>query len=135
MLIYAVEAGYKVSVPSKKVDVLENERGVYRITENRYDNKKMKSKDLNKVDGVTVDPGLGKVVCVRSTPLEYSGSASEILEHSTVWDISSKQYREMAAYDMRRLYDSRRKKQCFKYRNAVHDLNIFIFYYQLFHSS
>ena len=120
------ESGYDLPEPKRRVDVLTQPRGIYRITQTRYDNQKLRLEDSfsssTPLSAVTVDPGAKKPVCVRCTPVEHSGDATSILNNSTVWDVTSQEYRKMAGYDISRRRDRLRRQKNKRYRIALKDM-------------
>lgn len=56
-----VEAGYNIPVPSEKIDVMEEERGIYQLKENRNDLQPINS-NKDKVVIVPIDPGGCKTI-------------------------------------------------------------------------
>ena len=120
-----VESGYNIPVPSRKVNCLTDSKGVYRVTENRYDNRKIsKSDNTSSLKLVVIDPGCKSVVCVRESCFDRISTAESILETSDVWDIDSDKYRKMSGYDLQKKRDQMRRKGIHKYRDALDALRV-----------
>ena len=116
------EAGYDMPIPKKGVDILQEKRGIYRITEKRYDNFKVDINDIPSITITTVDPGVKKPVSIRHVNLENASDASLIKDNSEVWELTSDEYRNTSGYDIVR---NRHQVRCYKnkrYRAALSDL-------------
>jgi hypothetical protein len=117
------ESGYQLPLPKKGVDVLTEKRGIYRITEKRYDNYPIDQIDVNKVALCVVDPGVKKPVCVRYVDLNSANDASDIMANSKVWNLDCDKYRVMSQYDVVKRRHSLRCIKNKKYRYALKDMS------------
>ena len=102
------KAGYQFPVPKRLVDVRKEEKGVYRITEKRYDNKKASPGDDMVL--VVVDPGLANVITVRETHLRKSTSVDNILAHSKTWEVSNEEWKNMSKHGERQAWEKKRRQ-------------------------
>jgi len=117
------EAGYDLPNPVKGgVDVIHQPRGVYRITEKRYDNYPVDESDASSINLSVVDVGVKKPVCVRYVDLDKAGDATTIKDNSSVWELTASQYRNMSGYDIVRERDQLRRYHNKKYREALAEI-------------
>ena len=120
-----VKKGYsELSKPSKKVNVLECERGVHISSEKRNDLKKMKKSDKTEnINIVAIDPGLAKVICVRETKLEKCGDAKSIVDNSNSWSISNQEYIDLTSREEINKQIDKMKKKNKKYCEILDELS------------
>lgn len=120
-----VKKGYsELSKPSKKINVLECERGVHISSEKRNDLKKIKkSEKTENINLVAIDPGLAKVICVRETKLEKCGDAKSIMENSDSWSISNQEYVNLTSRDEINKQLDKMKKKNKKYCEILDELS------------
>lgn len=120
---HLAESGYDLPNPKNGgVDVLNTFRGIYRITEKRYDNYILDPAKKSQILAITVDPGVKKPVSVRNVSLDKADSAQDIKDNSTTWELTSDEYRKMSGYDIVR---NRHQLRCYKnkkYLTALRDL-------------
>ena len=118
-----VDAGYKIPIPKKPVDVTTAERGVYRITETRYDfGLVQEDSDARKIKAVLVDPGVINVIDVRETYLIDCTSVQTIQDQSTVWSITEETYKKEINWGLSRKHEIMRRSGKRMYSSVLESL-------------
>jgi len=107
------EAGYSgIVAPSKKINPTLKTRGVYRITEDRFDNKKLSDADASGVLAVLVDPGAAKPVEVREVVLSKAITAQSTEDHTLkTWSVTEDQWLQESRDGMLRKREKMRRKR------------------------
>lgn len=117
------ESGYNFPNPKGGgVDVVSQDRGIYRITEKRYDNYPVELDDVKDLDVRLVDPGVKNPVTVRYVGLEHADDVNKIIHNSDTWCISSDEYRTLSAYDVVKNRHVLRCRKNKKYQRALRAL-------------
>ena len=115
------EKGYDFPSPKRPVNVHTAEKGVYRITQERYDNAK--ADDISDLELLVIDPGERKMIAARVTQGDDCGNAVSIRNNSSKWEVKRKDWgHKSGSYVpfVRDLY--RRKKKNHRYSDAVESL-------------
>ena len=113
------DAGYDFPKPPRKVVGTLSQPGVFTVSENRVDVKKVPVEDRAKVRTTVIDPGCVDVVSVRTTKLETT-SPSNVLSNSTHWALSSEDYTADCGTLIQRGRESKRRSRP-GYREALRD--------------
>ena len=117
------DAGYCIRAPKFPIDMVTAQRGVYRVTESRFDNEVVPPEHADSIKIVVVDPGVCKVVCVREIMLNKCSDAKIIKKNSVVWDVTEKEWKKQMNSDMTiKMERKRRRWQC-TYRNTLERLH------------
>ena len=115
-----VEAGYsKLTKPKRKVSL---DRGVYLVTETRFDCKHIHKK-MENIKVITIDPGVSKVVSICEADLKDCENSSEILKSAKFEQISNETYRKMTGSNILRQEEISRRTKNHKYETAIEDLS------------
>ena len=108
-----VKKGYnQLNKPSRKISCCNEERGVYTVTEKKYDVKKRKQKDdIDHINIVSCDPGLKNVITTCTNKLNNSCCPDDIIKHGTFDKIDNEEYSKMVySKEIRKEETERRNK-------------------------
>jgi hypothetical protein len=115
-----VEAGYsKLLKPKRKASL---DRGVYLVTEKRFDCKQIHKK-MENVKVITIDPGVSKVVSICEADLHNCENSLDILKNAKFEQISNETYRNMIGSNILRQEEISRRTKNHKYQIAIEDLS------------
>jgi len=115
-------AGYQIPVPENPVHPLKVPRGIYRITQTRYDTPCLPVEELRQVEAILVDPGLNKPVAVRQLKLSDADDAVNIDEKSTTWSVTAKEYYQQTKVDSFTRREKQRRSSRSLYRSTLDSL-------------
>ena len=97
------EAGYNLKKPpGKGINVMTTERGAYRILQDRYDNLAVEAIQADKIMLGLVDPGVIKVVAVRSIMLSDITTPTDVIEKSRTWCVREEDYKKDTGWERRK---------------------------------
>lgn len=116
------KAGFQLKKPPRQVNVLQQERGVFRITQDRFDNAIVKPQSVKDVLVKVVDPGVTRVVAVREIALSDITTPTTIIDKSLTWGVTEKEYKEGIGWLDNLQFENMRRAGTRKYKENIRAL-------------
>ena len=116
------KAGYKIPFPKDPIDVMTKDRGVYKVSQSRFDNQLITMEEDLVI--VAVDPGVSKVISVRETHLQHSTSTADIMANSYCWSITNDEWKLSTRYGLSQKWEKRRRSGSRRYPNVLAALRL-----------